>query len=187
MLNFFAADPKTTLAVSVMAGSFLSGTMMSLSLMAVPVFLDTTDHASQLFSEWVAMYNYGFPTLPTISIATCGLYLYTALRARALASPWALYAAMAGVTTVVMVPFTWVFMWPTNETIMALEKQSRGGRRVGGGGGGGEEKKGKKEDQAGEIGEARRLVKKWSRIHFTRSLFPLAGALVGLYGLLKTE
>jgi len=157
--------------------------MMSLSLMAVPVFLDTTDHAPQLFSEWVAMYNYGFPTLPTISIATCGLYLYTALRARALDSPWALYAAVAGVTTVVMVPFTWVFMWPTNETIMALEKQSRGGRR-----GGEEEKKGKKvENQAGEIREARRLVKKWSRIHFTRSLFPLTGALVGLYGLLKTE
>lgn len=140
---------------------------MSLSLMAVPVFLDTTNKAPQLFKEWLSMYNYGFPTLPTISIGTCALYLYTALRARALGSSWAL-CATAGIVTVVMVPFTWLFMWPTNDTIMALEKETRG------------------KEKSGDFNEARRLVQKWNRTHFTRSLFPLAGALIGLYGLLQT-
>jgi hypothetical protein len=157
-----------------------TGTMISLSLMAVPVFLDTTDQAPQLFKEWLSMYNYGFPTLPTISIVTCALYLFTALRARALGSPcWALSAA-AGVVTVVMVPFTWVYMWPTNEAIMALEKETRGleGESESDG-------KGKRKAAVADIGEARILVRKWNRTHFTRSLFPLAGALVGLYGLLQ--
>lgn len=138
---------------------------MSLSLMAVPVFLDTTKQAPQLFQQWLSMYNYGFPVLPTISVATCSLYLLTAVRQRVVDGPWLIYAA-AGLITVAMLPFTWLFLWPINETIMGLEADTRAGRPA-------------------RLEEAQELVKLWSRTHFLRSFFPLAGALIGLGGLLN--
>lgn len=133
--------------------------------MAVPVFLDTTKHAPQLLQQWLNMYNYGFPVLPTISVATCSLYLYTAIRQRVAKGPWLIYAA-AGFVTVTMLPFTWVFLWPTNDTIMRLEADTRAGLPA-------------------RLEEAQELVKLWSRMHFLRSFFPLAGALIGLKGLLN--
>lgn len=149
---------------------------MSLSLMAVPVFLDTTPTAPHLFRQWLSMYNYGFPVLPTISIATCSLYVAIALRQRAAGMPdWFVYAA-AGLVTVIMVPFTWVFLWPTNNTIMKLEEETRSIANAG---------TKEVEGTPYKLKEAQALVKVWSRIHFTRSFFPLIGALIGLSGLLK--
>jgi len=162
---YLVSDMKSAQAMAVVAGSFLSGTMMSLSLMTVPVFLDTTKQAPQLFQQWLSMYNYGFPVLPTISVATCSLYLYIAIRQRVAKAPWLIFAA-AGVVTVTMLPFTWVFLWPTNDTIMQLEKDTRAGSTA-------------------NLGEAQELIKLWSRTHFVRSFFPLVGSLIGLRGLLK--
>ena len=51
---------------------------MSLSLMAIPVLLDTTTQAPQFFHQWVRMYHYGHQVLPTIAISTFLLYNYTA-------------------------------------------------------------------------------------------------------------
>lgn len=137
---------------------------MSLSLMAVPIFLDTTNRVPQLLQQWLRMYNYGFPILPTIAIGTCSLYLYAAIRNGVGKAPWLIYAA-AGLVTVTMVPFTWVFLWPTNESLMRLEADSRAGLPT-------------------SLDEVRGLIQLWSRTHLLRSFFPLAGAFIGLKGLL---
>lgn len=196
--------------------------MMSLSLLAVPVFLSTTTSPTQLLREWARMYALGHQVLPSISVATMVLYSYTAYTQRVankryvcpsaptsmprytvnrgkpytlaihdetpkkrphwvavslLSSTqessanayvnlhrWKIFVA-AGVTTVLMLPFTWFIMAPTNGRLFALEAAAR----MGGDGASWEAVKG--------------LVGRWRLLHLCRSLFPLGGALLGLGGL----
>ena len=137
-----------------------TGAMTSLSVVAIPVFLDTTTHASQLYHEWARMYHYGHQILPGLAITTLMLYSYAALRNRAKKRPWAAYA-LAGVVTVSMIPFTWIFMVATNDTLFRLEAE--GATSV-----------------AEGIEKAQELVKLWGWLHLARCLFPLAGAVLGL-------
>lgn len=137
--------------------------MMSLSLMAVPVLLDTTSQAPQLFHQWARMYHYGHQVLPTLAVGTFLLYSYTSVKKRRTKQSWATFA-LAGITTLSMVPFTWIFMVPTNNELFRLERVSKAEPMVKG------------------IAEAKELVVKWSWLHLTRSLFPLMGAVMGTLG-----
>ncbi|KUI68499.1 Noranthrone monooxygenase [Cytospora mali] len=150
-------------ATALVTGSFLSGAMMSLSLIAVPVFLDTTKHAPQLFHQWARMYNYGHQALPTMAVGTCFLYLYTASK-RSGAKGHRALAMLAGLTTVIMLPFTWFVMMPTNDELFKLEALSR------------------TEPEVMGLAGARELVVRWAQMHFVRCLFPLAGAILGAIG-----
>jgi hypothetical protein len=143
------------------------GAMMSLSLMAVPVFLETTSISSQLFYQWTRMYHYGHQVLPGMAITTLVLYGYAAFSRRATKRPWVVYA-LAGAVTVSMLPFTWIFMVPTNNTLFRLEVENRGG-------------------SINTIDEAQELVKYWSWLHLLRSFFPLAGAALGLTATLRSD
>lgn len=134
--------------------------MMSLSLMAIPVLLDTTTQAPQLFHQWVRMYHYGHQVLPTLAVGTFLLYSYTSVKRRNARKSWGV-SALAGVTTLSMLPFTWIFMVPTNNELFRLEGMSKAEPLVKG------------------IVEAKELVVRWSWLHFTRSLLPLAGAVMG--------
>lgn len=133
---------------------------MSLSLIAIPVLLDTTTQAPQLFHQWVRMYHYGHQVLPTMAVATFSLYSYTSIRRRSAKKSWGVFA-LAGVTTLAMLPFTWLFMVPTNNELFRLEEVS------------------KVEPSGLEVAEAKMLVMRWGWLHFARSLLPLAGALLG--------
>lgn len=136
---------------------------MSLSLMAVPVLLDTTTHAPQLFHEWTRMYHYGHQVLPTMAVGTFMLHGYTALRRRGAKRSWGIFL-LAGITTISMLPFTWLIMVPTNNELFRLEAVSRAEPTVMG------------------IEGARELVVRWTWMHFARSLLPLAGAIMGTLG-----
>lgn len=140
---------------------------MSLSLLAVPVFLTTTNSSAQLLREWARMYTLGHQVLPSISVATMVLHAYTAYSTRnekKVSGLWRTFAT-AGVITVLMLPFTWFIMAPTNTLLFGLEEQSRTG--------------------AGDAGfeMVRELVARWRLLHLARSCFPLVGSLVGLSGL----
>ncbi|KAI0595127.1 hypothetical protein F4775DRAFT_595616 [Biscogniauxia sp. FL1348] len=150
-------------ATAVITGSFLSGAMMSLSLMAVPVLLDSTTQAPQLFHQWTRMYHYGHQVLPTMAVGTLLLHGYTALRRRAAKRSWGIFL-LAGIITVSMLPFTWLVMVPTNNELFRLETVSRTDPAV------------------MTIENAKELVVKWSWMHFTRSLMPLTGAILGTLG-----
>ena len=140
---------------------------MSLSLMAIPVLLDTTTQAPQLFHQWVRMYHYGHQVLPTMAIGTFLLYSYTSAKKRSAKKSWGLFA-VAGVTTISILPFTWIFMVPTNNELFRLEGMS------------------KTEPLVRGILEAKELVVKWSWLHSIRSLLPLAGAIMGTMGTFGT-
>ncbi|KAL4985709.1 DUF1772-domain-containing protein [Aspergillus falconensis] len=150
----------------VQATAVITGAMLCLSAIAVPVFLDTDHTSSHLVRQWARTYHYGHIILPAVCIATCGLYAYITLTKRATGRKhWRTYAA-AGMTTLAMVPFTWVLMTPTNNTLFGLEKASS-------------------ETGEDDLGAVRQLVVTWSWLHVTRSLFPLVGAIFGLRGLLE--
>ena len=136
---------------------------MSLALVAAPVLLDTSTEAGQLFVQWARLYHYGHQIMPTIAIGTLLLYAYTCTQKRAASKPWGLFA-LAGVTTISIVPFTWIVMVPTNNELFRLEAVSKADPLVLG------------------ISSAKDLVVKWTWLHATRSLFPLAGAILGTLG-----
>jgi hypothetical protein len=142
--------------------TFCPGAMMSISVITVPVLLDTTNDPSHMFRQWACTYHYGLRIFPTMAVATFLLYCYTAIRKRATGRRWRVFA-VAGATTILMVPFTWIFMAPTNNTLFRLENES-------------------KVASVANLAEAQELVIKWSWLHVVRSLFPLAGAILGTTG-----
>ncbi|RYP10925.1 hypothetical protein DL764_000361 [Monosporascus ibericus] len=153
--------PATTAQATALAtGSFLSGAMTSLSLIAVPVLLDSMQSAPQLFHAWARMYHYGHQALPTMAVGTLGLWTYTAFKRRGARKPWRIFA-LAGVITVLMLPFTWLVMVPTNNELFRLEAA------------------GSEIDSSITLEDAKALVVSWSGMHLTRSAFPLTGAILG--------
>lgn len=154
--------------------------MITLSTITVPVLLDTTTHPPQLLHQWVRTYHYGHISLPTISIATAILYFYIAASQSSRNKPWR-RAALVGVLTVIMVPFTWVCMSPTNDVLFGLQRESqiRGLNQTlteGSGAGAGIEGEG----DVATLEGVTELVVRWGWMHLVRSLFPLAAAVVGL-------
>ena len=133
--------------------------MMSLSFIAVPVLLEATKDAPQLLYAWVRVYHYGHLALPTLSVGTFLMYMYAAFRGN---SKRRGVLAAAGLATVAMVPFTWIFMVPTNDELFRLEAASSatGQSLIG-------------------FEGVRDLIVAWSKLHVTRSLMPLMGAVLG--------
>nr|P0DOB2.1 RecName: Full=Anthrone oxygenase gedH; AltName: Full=Geodin synthesis protein H [Aspergillus terreus NIH2624] len=137
------------------------GAMMGLSLVAVPVFLDTNTQSEQLLAQFASLYDYGHKLMPTIAVATCALHGWVAARKRAAHQPWG-RPVLAAVTTITMVPFTWVCMVSTNNALFQLHKGADANMEM-----------------------VRALIARWQWLHVARSLFPLAGAIVACQTLLK--
>lgn len=143
---------------------------MGLSLITVPVFFDAKPRPAQLLQQFVHLYRAGHRVMPTMAVATCLLYGYAAASSSGSSigsgSPtWLLYA-MAAATTIGMVPFTWLAMVPTNNALFRLDDAA-----------------GSKADSV-DMEQVKVLLTRWSRLHLVRSLFPLAGAVLGLTTLL---
>lgn len=144
--------------------------MTSLSFIAVPVFLDTTERPTQLLHQWATMYYYGHKALPTLSVGVCALHLYMASRKKRQGTQRRgrpAISVLAGVSTVLMLPFTWLFMMPTNDELFRLEASSRAAPS------------GVFDVEAADV---RGLVGHWAQLHAIRCLFPLTGAILGIFG-----
>ncbi|KAF2178416.1 DUF1772-domain-containing protein, partial [Zopfia rhizophila CBS 207.26] len=143
------------------------GAMMSLSAIAVPVFLDTNTSSTHLLRQWARLYHYGHIYMPAVCVAAASLYGYVALRQRVSnRKQWRIYAA-AGVTTITMVPFTWLVMVPTNNTLFRLRELASATA------------------SAVDLSAVQKVVVRWAWMHVVRSLFPLVGAILGLVGVLQ--
>jgi hypothetical protein len=130
--------------------------MMSISLLAVPTCLDTALSSTQLCHMWERVFHYGHRALPALALAAGGLYVSIGFRERSKRWPM----MIAGLATVSIMPFTWIFMFPTNDRLFAMVAAG--------------------DANPPSFVEARSLVVRWCRLHLTRSMFPLIGAVVGL-------
>lgn len=129
--------------------------MVSISLLAVPTCLDTTLSAKQLCHMWGRVFHYGHRKLPGLALATGGLYVFIGYKEKSKRWPM----IIAGLWTISIMPFTWLFMFPTNDKLFAMEAAG---------------------DADVSFVEARNLVVHWCRLHLTRSMFPLIGSVIGL-------
>ncbi|KAF7162436.1 hypothetical protein CNMCM5623_007727 [Aspergillus felis] len=145
-----------TQATAVITGAFLSGAMMGLSLIEIPVLLDTATHSLDLLQHFLRLYDIGHKMMPSLAITTCLLYGHAMTSARA-AGRSGLPHMIAAVTTISMVPFTWLVMAPTNNALFQMHSNPA----------------------APNLGEAQQLLVRWAKLHAMRSLFPLAGAVLG--------
>ncbi len=110
---------------------------------------------------------------PALCAATCGLYGHAAVSSRRAGpaaagpgsdrKPWLRYA-IAAASIIAMVPFTWLVMAPTNNTLLELEPSG---------------------SAVTELGFVRGLLVRWAWLHAVRSLSPLLGAVLGFTGLVQ--
>ncbi|KAL4898959.1 hypothetical protein BDW74DRAFT_184237 [Aspergillus multicolor] len=152
-------------AVAVIAGSFLSGAMMSVYLLAVPSLFETTTDPRQLVRHWSRIFLNGHIKGPIICLSTTAMYGIATVSKYAAGENWGVFAA-AGAITVSMVPFTLTIMAPTNNALFRLEEEVKRGRTP-------------------VWTDAERLVRRWNRFNATRAFCPLAGAVLGLLGILS--
>lgn len=132
---------------------------MSISAVTVPAVLDTNTTPSHLLHQWARIYYYGHIIMPALGVSVTSLYAFIALRKRASNhKDWLTYG-MAGTTTISIVPFTWLVMAPTNNTLFRLLETSEA-----------------------DLDTMQELIVKWAYLHVIRSIFPLIGSLLGLVG-----
>lgn len=146
---------------------FHLGAMTGLSAICVPVLLDTNTEVSHLYRQWARLFYYGHNYMPTTAVAVAGLYAYAALRHRAANNKQWLVYAIASVTTIAIVPFTLLVMNSTNNTLFRLHALAVAS------------------PETEDLSTAHELLVKWAWLHLCRSAFPLAGAIIGFFGVLK--
>lgn len=135
---------------------------MSLSLITMPVLLESSLSTTQLCSVWSEIYLRGRGLLPALAVMTCVMYGYAYARQKIVRSSKALI--LAGVLTIAIAPFTWLVLAPTNNMLFALHTEAQSMRDIPGG-----------------VETAKRLIADWSRLHLARSLLPLFGAATGIF------
>lgn len=140
-----------------------TGGQAMLSALAIPGLLSTNSAVpTQILAEqWAGIYNRGKvlgPQAAAISLLGYGYLMYDRSRQ---SRGWGKYVAAAALT-VGIVPFTAFFMGNTNQALLEVAA-----------------------GRAGNLSSeaVRELLVKWRGLNLVRSLFPLAGALLGLYEL----
>ncbi|ROV88793.1 hypothetical protein VSDG_08985 [Cytospora chrysosperma] len=154
----------TILAAStgILGSAWTSGGQAMISILAVPGLLSTTTPVpgQVLAQQWAGIYSQGKvlgPQAAVISLLGYGYLLYGRSRQ---GRGWGDCLGAMGLT-IGIVPFTLIFMDPTNQ---ALLRVAEGSSSLG----------------SEAVGE---LLVRWKWLNLTRSMFPLAGGLLGLYGL----
>ena len=137
---------------------------MGLSLVAIPVFLDTNADAGHLLRQWARLFYYGQRLMPATAVTTLALYGYTARTRQVSGKPWRIWVT-AGLVTIAIVPFTLIAMMGTNNSLIQLGRQ----------------------EGVKELRRVQELLGTWNRLHIVRSLFPLAGAIIGWKGMMDNS
>ncbi|PGH16073.1 hypothetical protein AJ79_02053 [Helicocarpus griseus UAMH5409] len=166
-------------AVGLSGAAWLSGNIAAYSVNVTPSLLTSAQESNLpspvLAKLWRNVYEKGKTQNPPIAIATAAAFFYlswsvrsgTLLFREAAENAATLYCT-AGLLTLGIVPYTIAMMKTTNNALNEKAKavQSEPAVKVG----------------AGD--ETEELVRKWTALNGVRSLFPLAGALVGAYAAL---
>lgn len=155
----------------------IEGNIEALSLNSVPALSQSYKQdsvpAGYLTRQWLYTYETGKLQNPSLAVVagSCFAYLAWSVRsgtALSLVVPrnsFRIYAA-AALLTYGMIPFTAVFMLPTNNKLMALAEKSTGGKGA--------------NALAANQKEVNELLEQWSVLSGIRGLLPLLGGVVGL-------
>ncbi|KAJ3493729.1 hypothetical protein NLG97_g4546 [Lecanicillium saksenae] len=152
-----ATVTATSQNAGILAGTFLSGAMMSLCFVPVPVMLDTATDAKHLAKQWTRLFYRGHRIFPAMALTTGLIHCYTA----ATTGRWVF--ALAGAATVSIAPYTWSLMAATNRQLFQLAEESSQPSRL---------------SAADRLATVKDLVVKWAWLHLVRSLLPLAGTMI---------
>lgn len=140
------------------------GNTMSISMLTVPAMLDASTNGHQSLKIWEALFHRGKNSNPKFAVITCLSYALAAYERGTRAESWAGYAA-AGALTIALVPWTLVFMMPTNNKMLSgAAADGKGAEKV-------------------SIATANNLLRTWGNLNLARGLWPLAGAAVGMWTL----
>ncbi|PGH35013.1 hypothetical protein GX50_02147 [[Emmonsia] crescens] len=166
-------------AIGLSGAAWLSGNIAAFSLNVVPSLLTSAQETnlapSTLAKIWKNIYHLGSIQNPPIALSTAAAFFYlswsvrsgTILFRETAENTAALYCA-AGVLTLAIVPFTIVAMTKTNSALMEKAKLVESEPTV----------------KAGAREQTEHLIRQWIGLNGVRSLFPLAGVLVGMYAAL---
>lgn len=135
---------------------------MSVFMITIPVLVETTRQPGNLVNSWRKVYLSGHVRGPAIAGATGLIYAFAAWRKQAAGEPWRVFA-VAGATTVSIVPYTLTLMQGTNNALFRADDLAVKGTEP-------------------AWAEAERLVIRWGRLNAIRALIPLAGGVMGLLG-----
>ncbi|KLJ05797.1 hypothetical protein EMPG_10770 [Blastomyces silverae] len=165
--------------VGLSGAAWLSGNIAAYSLIVAPSLLTSAKESnfppSTLAKLFRNIYHLGARQNPPIALTTAAAFFYlawsvrsgTALFRQTAENTASLYCA-AGVLTLSIVPFTLIAMMKTNGALLEQAKVVESEPTV----------------KVGAREETERLLCRWIGLNGVRSLFPLAGALVGLYAAL---
>lgn len=141
----------------------LLGGIAALSTMAVPGLLAANVPAQVLARQWEAIFNLGKRLMPGTALVTLACYGYLAYDRSSRGLEWRTSVA-AGVATVAIVPFTIIFMRPTNNSLLSIA----GGTAA----------------SSSSYQDVTNLVLRWRGLNLLRALLPLGGSVLGVWGLL---
>ncbi|PGG98271.1 hypothetical protein GX51_06919 [Blastomyces parvus] len=175
----YPAAFRVAQVVGLSGAAWLSGNIAAYSLNVAPSLIASAQESnlspSTLAKLWRNVYNLGSKQNPPIALTTAAAFFYLAWSVRAGTALFrhtaqntaSLYCA-AGVLTLTIVPWTLVAMTKTNGMLLEKAKAVESEPTV----------------KVGAREETERLVRRWIGLNGVRSLFPLAGVLVGLFAAL---
>ncbi|CAN8101324.1 unnamed protein product [Discula destructiva] len=157
--------PQTVIAgaVGILSSAWASGGQAMLSLLAIPGLLTPTappPAPQMLAQQWAGIYSRGKSLGPQTAILAVLGYGYLAYD-QGSGGRWGRFAGAAALTLAI-VPFTLMFMAPTNQKLFDVAAGTAG---------------------VVKEGSVEELLVRWKGLNLVRSLWPLAGAVVGLWGL----
>ena len=171
---------------------------MGLSLVTIPTLVIPARHPStgarktpgtpvaHLSHQWLDTFNRGLSIYPTTAVVSSLANAYLAWVLRDAPAPtavnysWSTIYATAAVTTVGILPWTFLVMWSTNTKLKA--HAARDDAALAEGTKGMVVSEQEKAKRARDDEDVPALVEKWGELNFYRSLFVVAGAVIGFCG-----
>ncbi|KAJ6102144.1 hypothetical protein N7486_004571 [Penicillium sp. IBT 16267x] len=200
----------TDILVAQMIGTlgcgFAAGGVMTLSILTIPnLTLPARQPASvtipsqqgpatpipHLTHQWLDIYERGKRTFPVIAMSASVANGYLAWVLRDMAAPesgivggsWSGLYITAITTTMGFGVWTFTAMKSTNNRLMAIATRDDAAAAEGTKGMVvGDQEKAKRAKEDAEVPE---LLKRWAKLNLYRAMFPLTGAILGLYGVAK--
>ncbi|KIK62229.1 hypothetical protein GYMLUDRAFT_42177 [Collybiopsis luxurians FD-317 M1] len=168
---------RIAVALGLSGSAWCSGAIMSFSAFAGPALLDPLPSAvsSNAPCIWEHLYNRGKKTMPPIAATTALAHAYAAY---SIPNPLSLDAiqrtrnlfALAGVLTVLIVPYTLLAMQKTNSALATKSNVLKA-----------KSDKGLTGETVYPVDEeAKTLLRRWNLLNTGRALLPLAGCAVGI-------